>query len=188
VILVASIPRSGKTYLKRSIAGLPQGEFSPPSMPEHFGVGGTHRLVGNPRIPDATHTVFLFGDVAQSVASTRRNRYEPNHFANCGAAWPPAADLYDEDVLGYEAIWDSWYGSAPSTTLFVRYEALGRPDGRAAIERFLGRGVRWLPWRERTTTCSDADRRRIERAYRGLIEKVAKVPDVFLRGVSAWAA
>lgn len=191
-MVLASIPRCGSTYLLRSVAGLEQSPYTPQgpdveSSDRGTWLGGdrilkTHRPWREAELPDDFRAVFLFGDIVTAVASTRANRYERNHFANCGASWPPERDLYDADILGYEAIWDSW-AHAPFPVLCVRYDRLSCGECRSRIEDWLGRRVRWLPWLARTTRqVPPGDRARIERAYAGLIAKVALHRPIFEAG------
>lgn len=173
-LVLASIPRSGSTYLLRSICGLQEGPYTPPHVASTFGITKVHRPWPDVELPENARALFLFGDVVDCVVSTRLNRFEANHFANCGADWPPAEDLYDADVLHYEALWDSWTSDPPIPTLALRYEQLGCAECRSAISSFIGRPIWWLPWRARMHyKLQPNERSRIRKTYASLIAKVS---------------
>lgn len=181
MIHIGSIPRCGSAYLVRSILGEPQGSRGPDTRGK--GIYKTHRIPPEPHRPfgEGDSAIFLFGDVVESVVSTVRQRFEPGHFEHCGAEWDPDVDLLASDYLGYERIWDGWTG-APFPVLCVRYRMLGTGQGRQVIERWIGRSVPWLPWRRRSTSVTEAKRRRIQEAYAGLASKVEAAGDVFVAG------
>lgn len=183
MIYLASIPRCGSTYLLRSIAGLPQGGSTPPGAQEEHDIVKTHATPERlDRIPtEADRCVFLWGDVPAAVESTRRMRMDPNHFANCGAEWPPTEDVRDVDILGYERIWDAWR-SPGFAVLWVRYEHLRMQLVRRIIETWVARKVQWLPWRERQTVVEPETKARITAAYDSLIRKTQGEPGLFVRG------
>lgn len=179
MIVLASLPRCGSTYLFRSIAGLEQANHTPPD-PESFGIRKTHRKAGQVPVGHEDRPIFLFGDVVEAVVSTARSRHEPGHFANCGVEYDPEADLLAEDVLGYTDLFRSWKWSG-FPVLFVRYRAMRRNGPRHAIERWIGGPIDWLPWRPRRTSPTPEQRAKVESAYPELIEEVEGAPDVFLR-------
>jgi hypothetical protein len=173
-VVIASIPRCGSTYLLRSIAGLPQGEFTPNDY-QHRGFVKLHAPTED--IPEGARVIFLFGDIPSAVESTRLNRMTPGHFAKCGATWPPECDIRDKDILGYEAIWDHWT-SHEVDSLCVQYDWLVTNTARSAIEEWVGHGIKWLPWKNRTTRTKDS-RVRINAAYEGLVRKVNRSYAIF---------
>jgi hypothetical protein len=132
-ILVAGIPRSGTTLLWRAIAGLPPGDTTPP---DYAGpVKKTHSLAPN-TLPDDYKAVFLFGDIIASVISTRLNRYSEFHFQICGSnRSPETTDIFIEDALNYEAMFDSWHRSNSYGVMCIRYETLFA--NRKIIEAFV---------------------------------------------------
>jgi len=131
-ILLASIQRSGSTYLFRKLAGLPIKSTTPK---DHFIVKGETPIFyvknGDYKI-FKTHLpheywkdfdglkIFLFGDIIQSIASTYHKRFEPNSFKQCGY-FGEKKDIFTEDFLGFEHMFDSWIGNA---NVILRYENL----------------------------------------------------------------
>jgi hypothetical protein len=178
-ILVASIPRCGSTMLFRTIAGLGKGSTMPadyegPHLKTHS--FDPERFAGT-----ADMAIFLFGDVMSSVASTRQRRYTQSHFDNCGAGHlsPDDTDIYDADHLNYEKMFDAWMQRTTLPHVAVRYERLHALA--PALTKLLGCPLPLIERRRRRTrheAIDPADRRRIRKAYRSLIEKVAQAPDL----------
>lgn len=169
MIYIASIPRSGSTYVTRAVAGLGPGNTTPPDI-ARYGIYKTHRPADHFEFTDYDKKLFLFGDPVLSVMSTKLHRYEANHFKNCGAEWPPENDIYAQDILQYERIFDTW--TQEKNTLCVKYQAIH--DYSLQIEGHLRRGILWPPWQERTTTYHDVlhtDLITIQQTYKSLIEK-----------------
>jgi hypothetical protein len=134
-LIIASIPRSGSTWLFRSIVGLEHGSKTPKDsfynnggvqVPyvniDGWNVVKTHLPYDwwSDRLSSEDRVIFLYGDVVESVISTYLKRFEKNHFRNCGY-FGEARDIFQEDFLGYERLFDSWMG-APVRKIVAKYE------------------------------------------------------------------
>jgi len=193
-VAVIGIPRSGTTWLFRSLADLEPGSTVPKG--EHYRrlpFIKAHSLAppetfGDPRASElAAHCgrggrcIFLFGDPVESVISTRMRRWTADHAMNCGFFEPlDSADIYCRDCFNYERMFDSWMKTHRFPVLALRYETVGRH--LATIESFLGRAVRWNPLKTRRRSnrrrVSRRDLRTIEETYATLIDKVNTAPDI----------
>jgi hypothetical protein len=176
-IAVAGIPRSGTTMVFRALAGLPPGSTTPKDYAgPHI---KTHTFEPQSLCGEVDVAVFLFGDVVESVVSTRHKRYDARHFRNCGAGHlsPETTDIYEGDHLNYERMFDAWMRPNGIPHACVRYEDVH--NLAPVIARLIGHEFS-LPARVERKTTSRAvtaqDRERIERAYSGLIEKVRLAP------------
>jgi len=178
MIYIASIPRSGSTYVARAIAGLGPGSTTPPDIAK-YGIYKTHRPADHFDCTGHDKKLFLFGDPVLSVISTKLHRYEANHFYNCGAKWPPEADIFEHDILGYERLFDTW--TQEKNTLCLKYEAI--PHFAMHIEEHCRRDISWPVWQERTTTYSDVTAQElamIEETYAALIRKVRNTAECWI--------
>lgn len=198
MIWLASIPRSGSTYLLRSICGYGQGGKTPAGSQKKHDIRKAHLqpsaepILGGTlhgRIVDdyepGDRALFVFGDVANAVVSTMRHRHSEGHWRNCGrAGYSPDDDLTQADLLDYEGLFDAWAMHPPFPVLCVKYECMRYPLIRSNIESWIGRDVQWLPWRQRRTKVEGGERKRIEEVYRPLVDKVDAVPGYFWAGVT----
>lgn len=175
-IVVAGIPRCGTTMVWRAIVGLPPGD----EHPQHYR-GSVLKMHGTAptSLPPCAKGIFMFGDVTLAVISTRFNRWDQRHFANCGCDRTlDEVDIFREDALNYEAMFDSWHQRNGYPVLCLRYETLR--DHRDLLSSFVGFDVPLPPWRKRSTTAqmaSQADVLAIQQIYEGLIKKVETAPD-----------
>lgn len=165
--------------LFRAIAGLEEGsttpkDYSGPHLKAH--TFSPESFVGKVDV-----AVFLFGDVAASVVSTRKHRYTKEHFENCGAGHlsPESVDIFDADHLNFEKMFDAWMCSSAIPHVCVRYGHIHRLA--ATISAFIE-----LPFtlpkkrarRTRPASIPTGDRKRIRNAYASLIHKVSSAPDL----------
>jgi predicted nucleic-acid-binding Zn-ribbon protein len=134
-LIVASIPRSGSTWVHRAICGLPPSSSTSknPFIKESVGwsIYKTHRTFEywQDKITSKDKIVFIFGDIINSVISTKKKRYEKNHFKNCGYTGPTKnKNIYEEDFLNYELIFDSWVNCNLPNLLILRYETFSPFD------------------------------------------------------------
>jgi len=194
-VVVAGIPRCGTTYLFRCLAGMSPAGTTPkgPEL-ERLPIMKTHGLAPPNSFKDpwsvktSRHMVagglaiFLFGDPVLAVISTRFRRWRNVHARNCGFFGKlEHADIYRTDCFNYEKMFDTWTSAAKANgaVLALRYETLY--ENRSAVEKFLGRTVRWNPWRKRNTAYDAVpqdDLRNIVNTYQSLIRKVRNAPDV----------
>jgi hypothetical protein len=107
-----------------------------------------------------------------------RNRFNAMHFRNCGYNLTAPPNIYERDDLGYEGIFDSWMSTHEYPVLALRYETLDQQQG--LLSRFLGRRVRLLPRRVRSTTVPEELRGRLMAVYGQFVEKVNRAPDASL--------
>lgn len=134
-LIIASIPRSGSTWLFRSIVGLGNGSTTPKQS--YYNIHGVYVPYLRHKGYDVIKThlpyewwadyldekdkvIFLYGDVIESVISTYLKRFEKNHFKQCGYLGD-RRDIFKEDFLGYEDLFDSWIG-APVDKIVLEYE------------------------------------------------------------------
>jgi len=177
-IVCAGLPRSGTTMLYRALAGLPPGSKTP--KPQTGPVRKTHSFEPKNFI-GIKAAVFVFGDPVASVISTRLNRWDRGHFVNCGAGHrdPETTDIFREDALSYERMFDAWMQRQAFDLIAVRYETMH--DYTATISELLGQPL-VLPARNlrRTftnTVCPD-DLEAIKITYGSLSEKILKAGDL----------
>jgi len=134
-LIIASIPRSGSTWLFRSICGLKHksktpkdnfydidGVMVPYKHVKGWDVIKTHLpyYYWKSNLDKEDRVIFLYGDVVESVISTYLKRNEPNHYKQCGY-FGEKKNIFKEDFLGYEAIFISWF-FADVKKIFVKYE------------------------------------------------------------------
>lgn len=183
MITVASIPRCGSTMLWRALNGLPPGGLTPKWFKDTgCGAHGIKKLHAYEEVDGKV--VFLFGDIINSVISTKKNRFNRGHFKNCGYGGNSKKflnelkliNIYETDFLGYEKIFDLWT-KRPQTAL-VRYEKLH--DNMHTLCKFLGKEATLPPQRERRTghnsaTLGELDA--IKRTYASLILKIERMSD-----------
>ena len=133
-IVVAGIPRCGTTLLWRAIVGLGPGQYTPKGYTG--GIIKTHSQAPK-TLPEGYKVLFLFGDIINAVISTKLKRYDQRHFTNCGCSKDVSkTDIFEEDALNYEKIFDSWMRDNGYPVLAVRYEVLF--DNLDKIENFSG--------------------------------------------------
>ncbi|NDY96287.1 hypothetical protein [Wenzhouxiangella limi] len=175
-VAVAGIPRSGTTMTFRAIAGLPPGSTTPKDYAgPHV---KTHTFEPSTLVNKVDVAIFLFGDVVDSVVSTREKRFDAGHFRNCGAEHlsPETSDLYEADHLNYEKMFDAWMRPNGIPHVCVRYDRIH--ELADIVEKLLGCQVPLPEKKSRTTRVRSADRFRIESAYASLIQKVRLAPDL----------
>lgn len=189
-IVVAGIPRCGTTMVWRALSGLAPSEHTPKDkfVTDLSCLNLTQQssfiIKTHSRAPDALpndwRVIFLFGDPLLAVLSTRRKRYDKQHFANCGVSRDPATtNIFIEDALGYEKLYDSWMAHNGYNVICVRYESIF--SNISIIEKFLGVRMKLPPKQRRSSALENVDDailRDIRQTYRSLIKKVELAPDV----------
>jgi hypothetical protein len=160
--LIAGIPRSGTTYLFRSICGLPQGTGTPKGNKyKKLPALKAHSLCppdtfNDPQAEDVRRhvcnggkTIFVFGNPHLAVISTKAKRWDNVHAANCGYFGKlSAVNIFTQDCFHYERMFDSWF-KGNGNILKVKYEYL--PYCHKEVEAFLSFKIKWLPWHKRAT-------------------------------------
>lgn len=194
--LVVGVPRSGTTYMYRSLSGLPQGDTAKGNFTTS-NIAKAHSAcppmyLGDPFqdfvekfMQTNGKIIFMFGDPVQSIISTILKRNEPNHFKNCGCfKSPKEVDLTTYDHLNYEHMFVSWMESDYKNLVKVRYEALFNSKllVQSAIEDFMGREVNWLPLKPRNVDkniklVGKEAVERIQNTYSRLIELIKTASD-----------
>lgn len=178
---MASIPRSGSTYVLRALAGLDRGDTTPRGFyvikkPFDLPVVKTHSCA-NEVLHNDYRAIFLFRNPIQCVISTKRKRYDWKHFENCGAEYPPKVDIYDKDILKYEEKFDSWNKDNGFPVILLRYEAI--PKYFDLIEEFTGRKIDFPKWKaSKGNIEKKKNLKRIKRTYSSLIKKIAEMPEI----------
>jgi len=176
-IIVASIPRCGSTMLWRSLAGFQPDSTTPKGIAKKINVKKHHRFTEAHK-GKRYKCIFLFGNVVLSVISTQKKRMTNQHFLNCGYKGL-AKDIFQEDFLNYEKIFDDWTTNRIYHTICVRYESLY--ENIAEIEEFLNIKLMLPPQRKRTTTLMDVEPSvldNIRATYKTLIKKVSEAPNI----------
>lgn len=176
-VIVAGIPRCGTTLMFRALAGFSAGNTTPKN---YYGkIKKTHGLAPS-NLPRGYKAIFLFGDIVSSVISTKNSRYESNHFLNCGCLKKvEEVDIYKEDILNYELMFDSWHQRHNYPVMCLRYEKIYHNIN--LIKAFLQTDISLPKKRKRTTKyadCSKKDLKQIKHTYQSLINKIKKVPNI----------
>ena len=189
-ILVASVPRCGSTLLLRAVGLYRKGASSAKHSPDFQFVRDLEPLPSKPylkthspapsSLPEDVRAVFLFGDPIASVVSTFKNRFERNHFANCGYVKREPPKIYERDDLRYEHIFDTWMAPNPYPVLAMRYEKMF--DNKHWLDDYLGFAVALEPFRQRSTQVDGELREQLESVYGSLVAKVSAAPDVAIIG------
>lgn len=125
--------------------------------------------------------VFIFGDPIDSIVSTRMRRWVKEHFVNCGAGDVDleTADIFREDILNYEAMFDAWMRRQPIDTICVRYERLH--ENKDILSCFFDRPINLPPRRPRANYAAAVtaeDLISAKATYHKLIRKIKRAPDV----------
>jgi len=170
--------------------GFPPGSSTPreyyiKSKPFHQPIGQTHSLAEDV-LYGKIKGLFTFRDPVEAVISTRHQRWESNHFANCGVynRKPEECDNYTEDVLGYEKIFDSWTTDHGYPIMLIKYETMDKHFKE--IAGWVGRDIQFNPWRIAKSNKSKVTQEQlasIEKTYANLIDKVNKMPEISYIGV-----
>jgi tetratricopeptide (TPR) repeat protein len=176
-IIVAGIPRCGTTLVFRALATLPKGNTTPSN---YYGLIKKTHCLAPKSLPRGYKAVFMFGDVVRAVISTRKSRYEKNHFLNCGCIKnPEETNIYIEDALNYERMFDSWHQKHNYPVICLRFENLHKNVD--ILNTFLNTNVS-LPEKIRRSTkysdCSRKDLKQIKNTYQSLMKKVHSTPDI----------
>jgi len=183
-LIIASVPRAGSTYLLRSILNMGPGGNTPPeifkrSKPFHYPVVKTHSKAEDV-LHDGYKSIFLYRHPMECVISTRTNRWDYNHFLNCGVdKKPEECDIYKEDVLHYEDLFDSWMKNNGYQVLALKYDTLN--EHFEDINNFLGKKIDFLPWKDpinHRNLLSVDDYNRLYTVYEGFIKKYESHPEI----------
>jgi hypothetical protein len=176
-LIIASVPRAGSTYLLRSILNLGQGNNTPPEIfkrnkPFHYPVVKTHSKA-NDVLHNGYKAIFLYRNPMECVISTKFNRWDYNHFLNCGVdRQPKECDIYKEDVLDYEGIFDSWMKNNGYPVMTLKYDTLYKHFDD--INKFIGKEINFLPWRDplhHRNLLSIDDYNKLHTVYESFIKK-----------------
>jgi len=179
MIVCAGMPRCGTTLMFGALAGLSLGGATPKDY--QGDVTKTHSFRPH-RFAEASKAIFMFGDPIASIISTKKNRMTPGHFRNCGAGDldPATTDIFSQDVLNYEKMFDNWMRRQSFDLICVRYEALYE-NAHVVASFFDDRYLYLKPKQPRTTATQDVSRRELETiraTYGNLARKVEAAPDV----------
>jgi hypothetical protein len=184
-LIIASIPRAGSTYLLRSILNLGEGTNTPPgifmrSKPFHYPVVKTHS-----KAQDVLHNgykaIFLYRSPEECIISTRLNRWDKNHFLNCGVDISPSEnqDIYSKDILDYEGIFDSWMQNNGYPVMAIRYDTMNKHFDE--INTFIGKKIDFLPWKEPQSNknkISKEDYIKVYTSYRHFRDKMNEYEEI----------
>ena len=137
-IILVSIPRCGSTWLFHSLNESPHSDTTPKnkydvisgvevpySVRNDYKIYKTHLPYSfwEKNINSNDYVILLVGDVIESVISTKLKRFDKRHFINCGYFGEPK-NIFEEDFLGYENIFDSWTKSGLKNLKILKYEKL----------------------------------------------------------------
>jgi hypothetical protein len=183
-LIVAGIPLCGTTMLWYACQNMPPSGHMPKDYdPLKNDVHKVHSLGPPPHYRG--RAVFVFGDPILAVISTRKRRWDQQHFDNCGRPdrRPAKSDIYREDVLRYELMFDGWMRrQRECTVLAIRYERMHHHAG--VIREFLsaaGLELHMPQPRKRKTTHDDIPHQDWVAAsltYGSLNRKVLMAPDI----------
>lgn len=172
IMAIASIPRCGSTLLGRAIAGAPPGSG-------WIGDSATLKKMHYP-FQHVDKAVFLFGDIPKAVISTRRNRWDKNHFQNCNCTkLLDEVDIFKRDDLNYRPIFDYWAGGLGIPVLAIRYETMW--ENIDSISDFIGKEITLPLKKERATNLDMITKQEltdIRHTYSDLIKQVEEMPDI----------
>jgi len=181
--VIAGIPRSGTRLLWTGITDkLWTGDKNgKPSIKTHNMAPKT--------APSSCKCFFIFGDPVLSIISTKLKRnavLSPRHLQNCESEYTieTLPDIYDEDALNYERMFDTWTNAIGYPVMCLRYETLYNYIG--VIEHFVHAHTYFPKWKARSSMIEDQDSddiNRIRKTYASLIEKIRKFPDITIRGL-----
>ena len=179
MIICAGIPRCGTTLMFGALAGLSIGGTTPKDY--EGDVTKTHSFRPG-RFTEVTKAIFMFGDPVAAIVSTKKRRMTPGHFRNCGAADldPETTDIFSQDVLNYEKMFDAWMRRQPFDLICVRYETL-HENAQVIASFFDDRYLYLKPKQPRRTTTDDVseeDLATIRSTYEKLARKVERAADV----------
>jgi len=191
-LIIASVPRTGSTFILRSILGLEQSGTTPKGYYKKrkpLGrpyVGMTHSLAED-IIENGWRGILTFRNPVECIISTKLHRYNRHHFDNCGVPSyikPEECDIYAEDILGYEKIFDSWINVKNFPMLYVKYETMNKHFDE--ISSWFGRKINFPEWNPRGSNIKKEkkeDIEKIEKTYSRFIDKVNDTPEVMIRNV-----
>jgi len=184
-LIVASIPRCGSTYLFRKLAAAPPGNTFPKQRNTAFAIDltrlpnkrfiKTHSLPPK-SLPPHIKTIFLYGDPYAAVASTLANRFDFQHFRNCGYCRNDPPDLLHEDALGYESMFDLWTEYRASPLLLLRYETM--PQHAKSISEFVGQELDLSDFVFRSRIIPADQHGLLQTTYGRLRAKIDAAPDI----------
>lgn len=175
-IIVGGIPRCGSTMVFRALAGYPPGTTHPRDYKGNL--IKAHMLPN--KVKKGYKAIFLFGDIINAIISTKLKRYNITHFKHCGCNKDPSeVDIFEEDCLNYEKIFEDWFKYNGFPIICVRYETLIKYI--KIIENFLGMRLNLPSWKDRETTyeaVSKEELEKIKKTYKDLIRKADNAPDI----------
>ena len=178
-IVIAGIPRCGTTLMARAAAGIVPANQWPDRQEPIRGVIKRHAAIELGDASGIIAGIFLFGNIEESILSTRRTRMDEKHLQNCLCPMKlKDVDILRRDDLRYENIFDDWTGPWAFPILSLRYETFW--NHIQEIEEFLGRQLTLPEKKARVTkpgNFSGYEVSLIKNTYKSLIEKVKNMPD-----------
>lgn len=185
-LIIAGIPRCGTTMVARAAAGLEPSNKWPSRQEPVNGIIKRHLRLSHQDITHADAAIFLHGDIAKAIISTKRSRMDWKHLMNCRCQKPlDQVDIFTRDDLHYEEMFDFWTsGGLPIPVLAVRFERIWEKEKelRNFLQGFTGWKSFKLPPKQRRVTKLAAikpqDLDRICKTYASLILKTGKMPDI----------
>lgn len=188
-ILIASIPRSGSTYLLRVCMGLSLASDYPVTSFSKFVINikrdsfygselfyKTHDFAPE-NIPENVKALFLFSNPIDAVLSTLENRFDANTFALCHCKRKDV-NIIDRDDLNYEKMFITW--TSPNKqypVLAIRYEKLN--ENIKTVSDFIGKNIVLPKWKPRKLYKPHSNiERRLNITYGSLINRIEKFPDI----------
>ena len=176
-INIASIPRCGSTMLCHCIEGTKiksfwHGRSWPYNIDKNTKVVKTHTY----KIQELqkVRSIFLFGDIKQSILSFINRRWDIRSLRNChynGSITD--ANIFNADILNLELIFDNWTNNKLYPTLCVKYEYLW--DNIGIIEDYLSQKIILPIKKKRRKYSNDYD----FSIYDSLIKKVKDAKSIW---------
>jgi len=186
-LIISGIPRSGTTYLFRSINNLPQSPWSP-----HFDkiVDHAHYLndtikvhtpYNNFSLNEDIKVIFLHRNLFDCILSNVKTfNHDTDHSRNIGRDYNGVLEdkIFDQDILNLEQLFDVWVTNAVFPTLVIKYEHLA--ECQTQIEDFIERPFSLLPFNLAPGKELDPNiALKISNTYQNLLSKLSALPPIY---------
>ena len=115
----------------------------------------THDYPPEVHLPEGTKVVFMFGNIVDTILSTtdQINDWGQWHYRHVRTpqAYRVNTDLYTNDDLRLEELFDAWYRPQQFDLLTLRYESLYQPGVMQTVQEYLGLTFSLPAYRPRST-------------------------------------
>ncbi len=176
-ILLGSLPRSGSTMLAEAIR-------------EHKICFHLHMLTpfACGLLYKGVKTVYTYSNPLHAVLSTEVNHIDNSpHYSNCGYFGNTNRNLFEEDFLNYELMFDSWMRLVKlGLVVGIRYECLW--EHIDCISKYIGAKVTLPKYKKRAAAqrmreLAYGEMKSLRKTYGTLCRKVFRAPDCSICGI-----